>query len=452
MTAPKWLQEVDWEQVQAEALDFLQRLLRIDTTNPPGNELAACQLIAEVLEEEGIPHELFEVAPGRANLVARIEGDGGGEPVLLSAHLDVVEADDEAWTYPPFGGEIHEGCVWGRGAIDMKNMAAMELACVLAVKRHVGSKIGRDLIFAAVADEEAGCELGSLWLARHHPQKVRAGIAIGEVGGFTVHVGDTRIVPVQVAEKGVCWLKITASGEGGHGSMPIGDSAIGRIGEAAQRLARTDLPMHVTPVVRHFVEQLASHQPAVKGIVLKRLLQPWSSDWILDHVIPDAEQAQLFRVLLRNTAAPTVLQAGSKVNVIPTAAELKVDGRTLPGQDDEAFLAEVRAVIGEGFEVEIERSLPPVEGRVDDPVLAVIQEVIDQLDPGAVVIPNTITGFTDAKAWSSLGSRCIGFSPIRLGPELPFKKMFHGVDERIPVDGFQFGVRALVETVARILD
>ena len=450
MPAPNWLQNVDWEQVQPEALDILQRLLRIDTTNPPGNELAACQLIADVLEAEGIHHELFEVAPGRANLVARLEG-GGGKPVLLSAHLDVVEADAEAWRFPPFAGEIHEGCVWGRGAIDMKNMAAMELACMLAVKRHSGGKIGRDLIFAAVADEEAGCELGSLWLARHHPQKVRAEIAIGELGGFTVHVGESRIVPVQVAEKGICWLKITAHGEGGHGSIPSRESAIARVGEAAQRLGRTDLPMHVTPVVRHFIEQLASLQPAVKRIVLKQLLQPRASNWILDHVIPDAEQAQLFRVLLRNTAAPTVLNAGSKVNVIPTMAELRVDGRTLPGQGDGAFLDEVRAVIGDGFDIEIERSLPPVEGSVDDPILSVIQEVIDELDPGAVVIPNTIPGFTDAKAWSSLGSRCIGFSPIRLGPDLPFKKMFHGVDERIPVDGFQFGVRALIETVARIL-
>ena len=450
MSSPDWLADLDWDALTDEALDLFRRLLQLDTTNPPGNEDTACKLISEVLALEEIDHEILESAPGRANLVARLRGDGGEEPILLSSHLDVVGADATQWTHPPFAAEVADGYVWGRGAIDMKNMTAMELACLLALQRHAGDRLTRDVILAAVADEESGCELGSLWLAREHPDKVRAEYTFGELGGFTLHIGASRICPVQVAEKGVCWLRVKAEGEGGHGSIPMRGAAIERIADAAVRLSQVCTPLRVTPVMRHFVRSLAALQPFPRGPILELVMHPWTSRLILDKVMPDPHQARLFHALLHDTATPTVLDGGDKVNVIPAVAEMLVDGRTLPGQSEEAFVAEVRDIIGEGFEIEVIRFMPAVDGAVDDPIIAVIQEVIDELDPGVVAVPNLVPGFTDAKAWSSLGSTCIGFSPVKLGPDDAFASLFHGVDERIPVDGFRFGVRALLEVVARI--
>ena len=450
MSSPRWIESLDWDAVQAEALDLLCQLLRVDTTNPPGNEAAACALIADVLGREGIEHEVFVVAPGRANLVARVRGEGRADPVLLSSHVDVVSAEGGAWTHPPFAGEIHDGNVWGRGALDMKNMTAMELAVLLAVHRHAGGRHRRDIVLAAVADEEAGCELGSLWLARNHPDKVKARYVFGEIGGFTLHLGESRICPVQVAEKGVCWLRIRVRGEGGHGSIPRPDTPMERIAEAAVRLSRATPPLIVADVMRHFVEQVARRQPFPRGAVLRLVMNPWASNLILEKVMPDRNQALLFNSLLHNTATPTVLTAGDKVNVIPPEAELLVDGRTLPGQTAEDLVAQLREIIGDGYEIEVMRFMPAVDGPVDDPVIGVIQEVLDELDPGVVAVPNMIPGFTDAKAWSSLGATCIGFSPVRLGPDDVFSTLFHGVDERIPVEGFHYGVRALLEVVARV--
>ncbi len=452
MSTPTWLEDMDWEAVADEAQEILCDLLRIDTTNPPGNEEAACRYIAGRLQDAGIAHELFPVSPGRANLVARVPGRGTLEPVLLATHLDVVPADPEEWTHPPFAGAVTDGYIWGRGAVDMKNMAAMELAFLLTLHRHHAGRAASDVIFAAVADEEAGCAEGSLWLVENHPDRVRARIAFGEVGGFTVHLGESRICPVEVAEKGVCWLRVTARGQEGHGSLPGGENAVARIGEAAARLASQSLPLKVTPVVRHFVGAVAALQPFPRGAVLRQILSPVWSDLVLNRVLPDRDQARLFEVLLHDTAAPTILSAGTRVNVIPGEATMEIDGRLLPGQTDEDLIAEIRAVIGEDLDIQVTRSMPPVEGDVNDPVLGVIQEVLDELDPGVVAVPNLLPGFTDAKAWSSLGCRCIGFSPLKLGPEDSFSALFHGVDERIPVEGFRFGVRALSEVVARVIE
>ena len=448
------MDEIDWPTACAEATEILRDLLRIDTTNAPdipGNETEACRYLKKLLEAEGIPCELLESAPGRGNLVARLQGDGsGGEPILLSAHVDVVPADEEHWDHPPFGAEIHDGFIYGRGAIDMKNMAAMELAAMLLLKRS-GRVLKRDLIFAAVADEEAGCEYGSLWLAENHPELIRGEYAISEIGGFTLHSGGKRFYPVQIAEKGVCWLTIRAEGSPGHGSLPNKDNPIPKIARAAEKLGVSRLPHHRTAVVERFIGQLADNHTFPNSTVLRSLLRPSVAGLILDSIFPDKDLASSFDAMLHNTANPTILRSGLKVNQVPGEASLQVDGRLLPGKTGADLVEEIEALIGPGYSITIDREMPAVEGDPDDPMAAHIRDVLARHDPGGIPIPTMIPGFTDAKAYDRLGMKCWGFSPVRLPADVKFAQMFHGHNERIPVEGFHFGVKALFDLVSGLV-
>lgn len=447
--APFPIPESEWKALFEEALEYFQNLLRFDTSNPPGNEKEACEYLGKILDKEKIGCEILESAPGRANLVCRLRGDGSLPPLLLNAHLDVVPAERSYWTHDPFGGVLDEGFLWGRGALDMKHMAAMSLMTVLLVHRHrIGLK--RDLLFAAVADEEAGGRYGSGWLVDHHPDKVRAEYALGEIGGFNRIVDGKHFYPVQIAEKGICWLRIRSKGAPGHGSLPNWEGAVGKIGRAAHLLGTQRLPFHLTPQAAVFVETMAGHQPFLKGLVLRQVLNRRLSDRILDRVIPDKGLARMLYATLHNTANPTILRAGKKVNVLPSEADLEVDGRVVPGQSQEDFLKEVRDLIGGDYEIEVLEFKPAVSVPPDDPILASMNEVLRRHDPEAVVIPNMVPGFTDAKHYSRLGIRCFGFSPVKLPEGFDFVGLMHGHDERIPVEGFFFGVRVLFDLVAHL--
>lgn len=449
MSAP----ELDWPRLGDEALDLFQALLRLDTTNAPDravSEMPAAELLAERFRAAGLQPEVLALAPGRGNVVCRLPGAGQGAPILLSGHLDVVPADKATWSRDPFAAEVHDGWLWGRGAIDMKNMVAMSATVLCALARS-GAKLQRDLIFAGVADEEAGCEAGSLWLAKNHPEKIRAEYAISEIGGFTLHSGGKRFYPIQVAEKGICWVTVTARGTPGHGSLPNKDNPIPKLARAAQALAERRLPVHVTPVVEGQMRTLASHQSPPASLVLRGLLSPWLTDHLLDHVLPDKSLAATFDAALHNTANPTVLRAGAQINQVPAEAQLQVDGRLLPGQSADDFVRELRAVIGEGFDIRVDRTLPASETEWEDPIQHYITEVIARHDPEGIVLRTMIPGFTDAKAYSQLGMKCWGFSPVQLPPGVSFSAMFHGNDERIPVDGFRWGLRALYDLVAKLV-
>jgi acetylornithine deacetylase/succinyl-diaminopimelate desuccinylase-like protein len=452
--APALLSRVDWPAACDEATRLLQELLRIDTSNAPdrnANETEAARHVAAFLLRDGIEGRLLESAPGRGNLVVRLPSDGsGGPPILLSAHLDVVPAEPAAWQRPPFSGEIHDGCVWGRGAIDMKHMAAMAAEIAVLLRRH-GAVLRRDLILAFVADEEAGCDFGSLWLAKEHPDLVRAEHAISEVGGFTMHVGGRRFYPVQVAEKGLCWMTIRARGTPGHGSLPNRDNPIPKIARAAEKLGMSRLPHHVTPVVERFLRELAAQQPFPNSVVLRALLRPSICGFVLDRIFPEKSLAATFDAALHNTANPTILRAGLKVNQVPGEAALQVDGRLLPGKSGAGLVREIEALIGPGYEIAIDREMPATEGDPGDPMIDRIRELIARHDPGGIVIPNIIPGFTDAKAWAGLGMKCWGFAPVRLPEGMRFAQMFHGHDERIPVQGFHWGLKALFDLVAGLL-
>jgi acetylornithine deacetylase/succinyl-diaminopimelate desuccinylase-like protein len=433
-----------------DAETMCQALLRMDTTNPPGNERQAADYLDGKLREVGYETVLLESAPGRANLVCRRRGSGAAAPLLLTAHLDVVEAVESAWKHPPFAGEIADGCLWGRGAIDMKNMAAM-CAAVLRQLARDGETLARDVIFAAVADEEAGCDMGSRFLVENHPELVTAEYAIGESGGYSLHIGKTTFYPVQVAEKGICWVRARVRGEPGHGSMPREDSAVLVLAERLARLRQTGFPTHQNRYVRDFLAAISARQPRLVRPLVKLL----GHERILPSLLrraPDTGSARGLAALLSNTASPTVLRAGSKINVIPDRAEVDIDGRILPGQTEDDFLRELGAILGPDVELEVLRSAPPVvTDPFESPLWDVIRTEIERREPGAVVVPYMIPGFTDAKYFTRTGARWYGFSPVKIERDsgIRFADMFHGHDERVPVAGLHWGTEVLHAVVRR---
>ena len=441
---------VDWAAAGDGALTLLRDLLRLDTSNPPGSTAEAAQRCADELRSSGLEPELLEADPGHVNVVARLKGDGDEPPLMLTAHLDTVPVEEHGWTHPPFAAEVADGFVWGRGAVDMKNHAAMSLAAIKLLAQTEGRR-RRDVIFAGVADEEAGCLNGSAWLVAEHPDKVRAGFALGEVGGFTLHVGGRPIYPVQVAEKGTCWVHATARGVSGHGSMPREDNAIVALSRFLAKVGKTKMRVRRSASVDRFIAALAETQPQPARSVLPLLLQPGVSP-LIGRVIPDRSVARMLEALVRNTVSPVVVTGGSKTNVIPSVAEADLDGRIAVGSTAEELMAELRALAGDAIELEVVLARPPHEASPDTDLFHVIAAVVGDHHPGATAVPSVIPGFTDAHYWSQLGTTCYGFSPVRLEPDAPpFAELFHATDERIPVEGFKAGARMLADVVCRFV-
>jgi acetylornithine deacetylase/succinyl-diaminopimelate desuccinylase-like protein len=421
-----------------EVVELCRDLLRIDTSNTGDpattvGERVAAEYVAEKLAEVGIAAELHESAPGRANVVARIAGaDPGRGALLVHGHLDVVPADADEWSVHPFSGEQRDGYLWGRGAIDMKDFDAMVLATVRQWRR-TGVVPPRDIVLAFTADEEAGMEYGSKFLVTQHADLFDGCTeAIGEVGGFSYTVNDDlRLYLVETAEKGINWLRLHARGRAGHGSFVHDDNAVTALAEAVARVGRHRFPLVVTPTVRAFLEQVSD----ALGIDL----DPDDPELAVAKLGPIAN---LIGATVRNTANPTRLAAGYKDNVIPGRASATIDCRTLPGQA-EAFLEQLREVIGPDIEIEHVQQQDALETTFDGELVDAMAAALRAEDPGARAVPYMLSGGTDAKAFTRLGIRCFGFAPLRLPPDLNFSALFHGVDERVPVDGLQFGVRVL---------
>ncbi len=443
MTSPS----IDWAAATAEALAHFKELLRIDTTNPPGNERAATDYLARVLDREGIPYQVVESEPTRASLVARLAGSGAKAPLMLNGHLDVVPVERDRWDHDPFGAEEHDGCIWGRGAVDMKNMVAMSLMTLVLLKR-AGVKLERDLVFAAVADEEAGSRHGAQFLVEKHPDLVRAEYVLNEIGAYTLYQGEGVFYPIQVAEKGICWFELTAQGTAGHGSMPRPDNAVVRIARAVEALGTVRLPFHAVPVVESFFRGLAARAPAIARKAVPALTRPALARLLVRLTrLQDPEQAIAVEALLRNTASPTVLSGGQKLNVIPSTASVLVDGRMLPGQTVDAFLAEVQRVVGDDLKVRVLEQHEGTVFRTDTPLYEAIGRAIGTHHPGAVAVPFMIPGFTDSHAYARLGATCYGFSPVKMPKGLSYTSLYHGHNERIPIEGFAWGLRLLVDLV-----
>jgi acetylornithine deacetylase/succinyl-diaminopimelate desuccinylase-like protein len=431
----------------SDVVPLLRDLIRFDTSNPGGNEKPAAEYLADLFSKEGLDPKVIEGSPKRSNVIARLKGDGSKPPFLLSAHLDVVPAQEPGWKHPPFAGVLEDGYVWGRGAVDMKHMAAMSASIMIELKRR-GAKLKRDLIFAGVADEEAGCRWGSKYLVDEHRELIAAEYALTELGGMAVPVGKRVVVPVQAAERGYLWLKLRAGGCAGHGSLPSGDSAVARLTQAVSRLSKKPLRYHLTPAARSFFLALAgSHgQPGASAIL--GLLSSATARLALN-LIP-AERRNSFRAMLHNTAAVTGLKAGVKVNVVPETAEAEVDARYLPGVSRQEFLDELGRVLGPEIELEVMEEGAPLEMPLESPLLDAISEVMSERLPGARVVPYLMPGMTDAKHYARAGMACYGFAPVKLKPDEPFAALYHAPNERISAEGLEAGREWLLAVVEKM--
>ena len=449
---------------QDEVAGLCSDLIRIDTSNRGDNsgpgERKAAEHVAALLAEVGLEPTLLESDPGRASVVTRIAGEDSTRPALLiHGHLDVVPANPADWAVHPFSGEItgdsghaargpshvtgdsghvtgapgHAAgdCVWGRGAVDMKDMDAMILAVVRQRMRE-GRRPPRDVVLAFLADEEAGGSYGARWLVDNHPGLFEGVTeAIGEVGGFSITLGGQRLYLVQTAEKGMAWLRLTARGTAGHGSMLQPDNAVTALAEAVGRVGRHYWPVRLTPTVEAFLAE------ACTALGIETGPDAWRQ--VLQQI---GSLSRLTGATLRNTVNPTVLNAGYKVNVVPQVATADVDGRFLPGHEDE-FFAELDRLLGPGIEREFIHHDIALETTFDGALCEAMTAALLSEDPAARVIPYCLSGGTDAKSFSRLGMRCFGFAPLQLPADLDFSGMFHGVDERVPVAALQFGTRVL---------
>lgn len=428
-----------------EVVDLVSKLIRFDTSNTGDpattkGEADCAEWVGDRLREVGYTTEYVEAgAPGRGNVFARLPGaDRSRGALMIHGHLDVVPAEPADWSVHPFSGAVKDGYVWGRGAVDMKDMVGMAIAVARHFKRS-GIVPPRDLVFAFVSDEEHGGTYGANWLVDNRPD-LFDGVteAIGEVGGFSLTVprkdgGERRLYLIETAEKGLSWMRLTARGRAGHGSMVHDDNAVTAIAGAVDRLGRHQFPLVLNPAVEQFLAAVAEetgydfdvNSPDLDGTIAK-----------LGGV------ARIVSATLRDTANPTMLKAGYKANVIPASAEAVIDCRVLPGRK-EAFEREVDELIGPDVTRSWERDLPSYETTFDGDLVDAMNAAILALDPEARTVPYMLSGGTDAKSFQRLGIRCFGFAPLRLPPELDFAALFHGVDERVPVDALQFGAGVL---------
>jgi acetylornithine deacetylase/succinyl-diaminopimelate desuccinylase-like protein len=428
--------------------ELLQNLIRFDTTNPPGNEAQCVAYINDLLTEAGFETNILAKNPNRSNLLARLEGRGDAPPLLLYGHADVVTTAHQEWTHPPFEGKIVDGYVWGRGALDMKGGLAMMLAALLRARAE-GLKPAGDVVLAVLSDEEAGGFYGARYLVEEHAEHFQ-GIryALGEFGGVPMYIGQKKFYLVQVAEKQICWLKATVRGPGGHGSAPMRGGAMAKLARLLQKLDQHHMPIHVTPVARLMVEEIASALPFPTSLLLRQLLNPALVGNVLKLM---GDKSLLLESLLKNTVNATIVHGGEKVNVIPSEIVLQMDGRLLPGYSPDDMIAELRRVIGDEVDLDLVWH-DPGPAEPDMGLFNLLTGVLRDADPDGMPIPLLLPGVTDARFFSQLGIQTYGFTPLDLPQEFNFFETIHAADERVPVNALAFGVAAIYEVLRRYQD
>jgi acetylornithine deacetylase/succinyl-diaminopimelate desuccinylase-like protein len=439
------LRSIPWAKYQDQAVTLLQEFLRVDTSNPPGNEIRAAEFLKRLFDAAGIPNEIFPYAPGRANFYARLKGDGSLRPLILMSHTDVVRAEPSEWKVPPFSGEILNGEIYGRGAVDMKQDGIIYAMVVLMAARE-RLPLKRDLIYLAVADEEVG-STGSRWMIENHPELLRdAEYMLAEGGGNRLLPDGDAIYGIGVAEKLPFWLRLVARGRGGHGSMPIADSAPNRLARALARVVNWQTPIRLLPSVEQFFHQIARRQPEPRAHqfrnIRKALHDPAFVRWLSEN--------EDYNYLLRDTVSLTRLEGGSQTNVIPSTATAELDVRLLPGSDPEQFLQNLKKVVADE-QISIEVLSPPRQPNsspADTTLFRIIRETAQARNPRAMVVPALNGGYTESQMYRELGIHCYGFEPVEFTPEIESSQ--HAANERIPVEEVRRGVRWLYQIVARV--
>jgi acetylornithine deacetylase/succinyl-diaminopimelate desuccinylase-like protein len=425
-------------------VELLRELIRFDTTNPPGDEAACLEFLRAQLEDAGCETGTFADDPHRPNLVSRLPG-GDAPPLLLQGHVDVVTTAGQQWTYPPFEARLEDGFVWGRGALDMKAGVAMLVHAFIRAKRE-GAALPGDVVLCVLADEENGGDLGARFLVEEHAD-LFSGIryGLGEFGGFSVPIGGKRFYPIQVAEKQICWLKATVRGPGGHGALVHRGGTVARLGKLLRDLDRKRMPVHVTPVVREFVERIAAEVPRAQASVLRSLLKPRLTDGALRLL---GDRAATIEPMLRNTVNATILRGGDKINVVPSEIEVELDGRALPGFGPEEMISEVQELVGTDVELELVRH-DPGPPAPDLGLFETLAGVLRELDPEGIPVPLLQIGVTDGRFFSRLGIQNYGFLPLRLPEDFQFTRFVHAADERVPVAAVEFGAEAVWRALQR---
>ena len=431
--------------VYQNPVELLQKLIQFDTTNPPGNEAECIAFIRGVLTEAGIDSTVLERTPNRPNLIARLPGQGKAPPILLYGHVDVVTTENQHWQHPPFEGKLVDGFVWGRGALDMKGGVAMMLAAFLRAKAE-GAKLPGDVVLVIVSDEEAGGDDGALFLVEQHPELFR-GIryAIGEFGGFSLYVGKKRFYPIMIAEKQICWMKVTARGQGGHGSMPVRGGAMAKLSHFLSKLDENPMPIHITPPARMMFDAMASAVGGVNGAIIKQLTNPSLANGVLNLL---GDRARIFNPLLRNTVSPTILHGSSKVNVIPSEVSVELDGRLLPGFGPGDMVRELKHIVGNEVEIEVLK-FDPGPSQPDMRLFDMFARILREADPNGTPIPLLLSGVTDGRFFSRLGIQTYGFLPMTLPSDFNFTATIHAADERIPAAAVEFGANAIYKALQR---
>jgi acetylornithine deacetylase/succinyl-diaminopimelate desuccinylase-like protein len=428
-----------------DPVELLRALLRFDTSNPPGDVRACIDYVGGLVRDAGIEPAVRAGEEQRPNLVARLPGRGDAPALLLQGHVDVVPARPDEWSRDPFGAELVDGVVWGRGALDMKGGVAMMVAAFLRAAREDFKPAG-DLVLAVLSDEEVGSTHGAKYLVSEHPELFAdARYALGEIGGFTRWVGDRRIYPIHVGEKQRCLLRATLHGRGGHASTSVRGTAANKLGRFLSVLEQRRLPVHLTPMVREMLHAMGSVLPFQRRAAMRALAVPVLTDRVLDLLGADARALD---PLLHNTATPTVVAGGASTNVIPTEITVDLDGRVLPGQTPEDLVEELHTLVGDLADVELVMHEPAAPADPDMALYPMLAEIMREHDPGGHPIPALVAGFTDARCFAQLGIQTYGFLPMRLPRDIT-TGLIHAADERIPAEAIEFGTSCVWEVLRR---
>ncbi|WP_028546333.1 M20/M25/M40 family metallo-hydrolase [Paenibacillus taiwanensis] len=428
-------------QIHRDPVQLLQRLISFNTSNPPGHEAACIDYIRTILENIGIPCHIIASDDERPNLLARIEGSRSAPPLLLYGHVDVVGVDNQTWSHDPFEGQLIDDFVWGRGALDMKGGLAMLIAAFMRAFVE-GTRLAGDVLLLIVSDEEAGGEYGAKYLVEQHSHLFEGvKYAIGEFGGFSLHVGNRKLYPIMIAEKQVCWLRATIRGDGGHGSLNAngGTNSMARLADMLLRLHRAKWPVHVTPAAAHMIHAMADALSWPAGTVLRQLLRPRLTNQVLRAL---GDKGRLFDPLLHNTVNATIVQGGEKINVMPSKIVVHLDGRLLPGYKPEQLISELHHIIGQDIELEVMKydsgaALP------DMGLFPLLARLLKDADSDAHPVPMLLPGGTDGRFFAQLGIQTYGYLPMPLPAELQFTSLIHAANERVPAKAIEFGTDVL---------